>query len=202
MVSSKVSPLALEENCLAFSVPITSPPKRLNFIWNQSKYKHRFNKFNTILVDDRLENLDHKYNQENSILIEEFAPFGPKKEREPLTDELLAHALHDKGFAELSKIIDKVLDYNSGCDEVECNDAFFSEPVFPMKNPNKLGKLGVEPIITKNGKLLITIGDVHNSANPSKGGKRRSNTNKRTNKRTNKITRNKRKTKRSKKSRK
>lgn len=184
----------------------TSPNKRLDFIWNQPKYKDRFNKFNTILVDDRLGNLDHRINHENSILIEEFAPFGPKKERETLTDELLGHALHDKAFTELSKIIDKVLKYNSGCDEEECSDAFFSEPVFPMKNANKLRKLGLEPTII-NGKPIITIGDVHNAANPSKGGKRRRNTNKRSNKRsnrrsnTNKRT-NKRKTKRSNKFRK
>ena len=107
---------------------------------------------------------------ENSILIEEFAPFGPKKEREPLIDAKLDHALHDKAFNELSKIVDKVLSYNSGCDEEECNDAFFSEPVFPMHNRNKLRKLGVEPNII-NEEPLITIGDVHNSANPSKGGK-------------------------------
>ena len=26
----------------------TKPPKKLSFIWNQAKYKNRFNKFNTI----------------------------------------------------------------------------------------------------------------------------------------------------------
>jgi hypothetical protein len=183
----------------------TKPNKRLDYIWNLPKYKHRFNKFNTILIDDRLGNVNHKINQENSILIEEFAPFGPKKEREPLTDELLRHALDDKAFTKLSTIIDKVLSYNSGCDEDECNDAFFSEPVFPMKNKNKLKKLGVTSTII-NEIPLITIGDVHNSSNTSKGGKKRtykrSNTNKRTNKIKSQTTRNKRKTKRSKKYRK
>jgi hypothetical protein len=151
----------------------TKPNKRLDFIWNNPKYKYRFNKFNTILIDDRLGNLEHAINSENSILIEEFAPFGEKKEREPLTDERLEHALHDKAFIELSIIVDKILAYTSGCDQEECNDAFFSEPVFPMRNINKLRKLGVEPVLI-NGKPLIAIGDVHNSANPSKGGNTRS----------------------------
>lgn len=54
-------------------------PKSLKQIWSDPRFRTKFNKFNTFLVDDRFGNVCHDINKENSILIQAFAPFGEKK---------------------------------------------------------------------------------------------------------------------------
>lgn len=50
--------------------------KNLEQVWEHPRYKDKFNKSNTILIDDKLENTGHSKNSNNSILIEKFNPFG------------------------------------------------------------------------------------------------------------------------------
>jgi hypothetical protein len=153
-------------------------------------FGHKYNKFNTILLDDRLGNLNHSINKENSIIVQEFAPFGDKKQRQPLTDENLRIALDDTMFNELGQITDNILDYIGGCDEEECADAFETETIFPAKNINKLRKLNVlRNQKTFFDKPMISIGDTSNAASAHKGGKTRKTKKSKNSRKTNKSRR-------------
>ena len=146
-------------------------PKSLKQIWDIPKYGKKFNKFNTFLVDDRFGNLCHDINENNSILVQAFAPFGETKQREPLTDALLTKAIEDNIFSELTVIVEKLLSDIDGCSDEEVEDAFNEEAVFA---PRCMKRKGLANYVKKykNDIKLCTIGDVEHAASTFKGGKR------------------------------
>ena len=122
-------------------------PKDLSLIWNGGNTTYRpedgaeetihheafprFNKFNTILIDDRDRNLYHKTNRGNSVLIQPFAPYGLTKVREfKENDILLTDATRDNIFEQLQHVCEKVVSYIDGCSTEEIEAAFNTEPVF------------------------------------------------------------------------
>ena len=149
-------------------------PKSLMTIWENPQYKNRFNKFNTFLLDDRLGNLCHKINKENSILVQAFAPFGETKAREKTTDLLLQKAIKDPMFEILIEIINNILIDIDGCSDKEIKDACNIESVFAVKNlkRKKIDKYLKDFTLESNYRCsLITIGDVANASSIHKGGK-------------------------------
>ena len=141
-------------------------PKSLQQIWNNYE---EYDKFNTFIVDDRLGNISHEVNKENSILVEGFAPFGETKPREPLTQKLLNRAINDKMFIELQEIINKLLKDIDGCDDNDIKCAFDKESIFTEKTikRKKLSK-NYNTINSRVGKM-ITIGDITNADFHGKG---------------------------------
>jgi len=132
-------------------------PKDLSLIWNggdtiyrpeeepEETIHHeafpRFNKFNTILVDDRDRNLYHQTNRGNSVLIQPFAPYGLNKVREfKENDMLLTDAIRDNIFEQLQHVCEKVVSYIEGCSTEEIETAFNTEPVFTQTKvgPSKM----------------------------------------------------------------
>ena len=101
-------------------------PKDLKLIWNDEKrhqlqednlesgendymfFGNTYNKFNTILVDDRYGNLEYGNNRMNSILVQGFEPFGHTKERQAMTPELLNVVKKDNIFIELIGVLEKL----------------------------------------------------------------------------------------------
>jgi len=148
-------------------------PKSLNQIWTNPKFKKKFNKFNTFLVDDRYGNLCHKTNVNNSILIQAFAPFGESKQREPLTSELLTTAINDNIFNELTHITHNLIRDIDGCDDEEIDEAFTKEAIFAPKCIERK-RLASYVKQYKNDIKLCTIGHVENAASSIKGGKNKS----------------------------
>jgi hypothetical protein len=145
-------------------------PKSLKQIWDNPKFKNRFNKFNTFLVDDRYGNLCHKINVYNSILVQAFAPFGERKQREELTPELLEKAIHDNIFYELTNITNNLLRDIDGCEDEEIKEAFKTEAIFAPKciERKRLDRY----IKTYDDDIeLCTIGDTEHAASDFKGGK-------------------------------
>jgi len=146
-------------------------PKSLEQIWRTPKFRN-FNKFNTILVDDRYGNLAHNINKKNSILVQAFAPFGETKSRETLTDELLTKAINDNIFNELSHITSNLIKYIDGCEDEEIEEAIEArESIF---EPKTMKKKHLENYIKeyKNNVKLFTIGEVENADSSIKGGER------------------------------
>ena len=145
-------------------------PKSLNKIWTDRRFKKKFNKFNTFLVDDRYGNLCHKTNVENSILIQAFAPFGESKAREALTDNLLDKAITDKMFMELTYITNNLIRDIDGCDDEEINEAFTKESIFA---PKCIARKNLTSYVKqyKNDTKLCTIGEVDNATSHIKGGR-------------------------------
>jgi hypothetical protein len=147
-------------------------PKSMKQIWDAPKYGRKFNKFNTFIVDDRYGNLSHKINRYNSVLVQAFAPFGETKQRERLTDDLLAIAVNDNIFHELSEISKKLLEDIDGCSDEEIEDAFKYEAVF---EPKCMKRKNLDSYVKEyaKGVQLCTIGEVENAASSIKGGRRR-----------------------------
>jgi len=145
-------------------------PKSLKQIWDDPKFGNKFNKFNTFLVDDRYGNLCHEINVANSILVQAFAPFGERKEREALTNELLEKAVNDHVFEELTKITGKLLQDIDGCQDEEIEEAFKVESIFA---PKCMKRKGLENYIKQyeDDVQLCTIGEVENAASAIKGGR-------------------------------
>ena len=148
-------------------------PKALTKIWDNPKFKKKFNKFNTFLVDDRFGNLCHDTNVYNSILVQAFAPFGEAKQREPLTDHLLSKAIDDNIFNELTHITNNILGDIDGCEDEEIEEAFTSESVFA---PKCMARKRLASYVQryKDDIQLCTIGEVENAASSIKGGKKKS----------------------------
>jgi hypothetical protein len=107
-------------------------PKSLNKIW-KSKLGKKFNKMNTILIDDRFSNLCHDTNKKNSIVTKGFEPFGYIKERQPLTEKNYEEAIKDTMLLSLMDIIVTLFNDFDGCSEEEIADALKTEPVFQKK---------------------------------------------------------------------
>jgi hypothetical protein len=149
-----------------------SPTKSMNDIWTDPKYRNKFNKFNTFIVDDRFKTLCHKVNKYNSILVQAFAPFGESKAREPLTEELLTKAVNDNIFEELSHIVNNILRDIDGCEDEEIEEAFDNEAIFA---PKCIERKNLLAYVKQYGNdiELCTIGEVDNAASSIKGGKSR-----------------------------
>lgn len=151
-------------------------PKSLEQIWSDDEFGSKFNKFNTFLVDDRFGNVCHEINNRNSILIQAFAPFGEKKERETMTPALLDKAVNDHMFSDLTEISNKILKDIDGCDDEDIKEAFTTESVFAPKcmKRRELSEYVKEYYIEKDEITLqlCTIGEVENARDPNKGGRR------------------------------
>lgn len=142
-------------------------PKSLQQIWDDYE---EYDKFNTFIVDDRLGNLSHEVNKENSILVEGFAPFGETKPREPLTQKLLNRAINDKMFIELQEIINKLLKDIDGCDDDDIKCAFDKESIFKPKTIKRKNLLKNYNTVNRTVGKMITIGDITNADFHGKGG--------------------------------
>lgn len=143
-------------------------PKSLQQIWDDYE---EYDKFNTFIVDDRLGNLSHEVNKENSILVEGFAPFGETKPREPLTQKLLNRAINDKMFIELQEIINKLLKDIDGCDDDDIKCAFDKESIFTEKTIKRKNLSKNYNTINSTVGKMITIGDITNADFHGKGSK-------------------------------
>jgi len=154
-------------------------PKSLNEIWDKEEFK-KYNKFNSIIVDDRLGNVSHENNLYNGIACQGFAPFHETKARAPLTKESLSASINDTMFLDLIKIIENSFTYIDGCSKKECRDAFSEESIFSPKIIKKNGNIkyvqdvkkikikdGVE---TENSYTMVAIGDVSLAGSQHKGG--------------------------------
>ena len=115
--------------------------KSLARVW--SKHPH-LNKFNTIIVDDEPGNIKHKANKQNCILIQPYAPFGRRKARTHMTDELKKLALEDNALNELQHVCEAVIDDIEGCTREDIDGSFETQAVFDpervrrMKDNNSL----------------------------------------------------------------
>lgn len=145
-------------------------PKDLRKIWRQFP---KFNKFNTFLVDDRAANLVHPVNNENSILIEPFAPFGLEKKRTVLTRQLYRKSINDKMFLVLIDITKKILKDLEGVDEDEFEEALGVETVFaPSKIERKKLSKHLSKYTRKNKPVsIMTIGNPHTTGYMTKDKK-------------------------------
>lgn len=142
---------------------VTNVDKDLRYIWYN--FPTKFNKFNTILVDDRDANLLHKINNKNCIYIQPFAPFSVYKKRQHLTKKTLEKSLNDNIVNNLIFIIDKVKIDIYGVDLEDFNHAFNNEEVFTEKRVNRMGlnDFYINYKINKNKKFvkIISVGDVN-----------------------------------------
>lgn len=89
-------------------------PKALSEIWK--KYPKIYDNTNTIIIDDRVSNLNHSINRYNSIQISPFAPFGTKNPRSNLNEISMQQSIEDNSLfkvVEVLKLILKNHNYNS-----------------------------------------------------------------------------------------
>jgi hypothetical protein len=173
---------------------VTDVEKDLRYIW--FNFPKKFNKFNTILVDDRDANLLHKINNKNCIYIQPFAPFSVHKKRQHLSKKSLDKSLNDNIVDNLILIIDKVKNDIYGVDLEEFKEAFNNEEVFTEKRVKRMGldDFYINYKINKNNKKvkIISVGDVNKEklsisspsnyintskerSSPEKGGKKYTN---------------------------
>jgi len=145
-------------------------PKSLKQVWDNPKFGNKFNKFNTFIVDDRYGNLCHEINVSNSILVQAFAPFGERKQREPLTQALLDKAINDDIFYELTNITQNLLNDIDGCEDDEIEEAFKTESIFAPKCMKRKNLAGYMKKYSDDIQLC-TIGEVENADSVFKGGK-------------------------------
>ncbi len=111
-------------------------PKDLNVVYEQYPL---FNKFNTILVDDRYGNINNESNLHNGLCIQPFAPFGAEKVREKLAEEEFRNQLNDDVFTSVINIANAIKKDIEGCDEEDFLTGFKTEPVFAEKRVKRMG---------------------------------------------------------------
>lgn len=105
--------------------------KNLEQVW--AKYPE-FNKFNTILVDDRYANMAHKANKDNGVFIQAFAPFGTEKVRDPVNMD----RFNDTTFSKLQALLEAIKKDITGCEQGDINGAFFKEGVVSKKRLKRM----------------------------------------------------------------
>jgi hypothetical protein len=115
---------------------ITEIDKDLRYIWYN--YPKLFNKFNTILVDDKDTNILHKINNNNCIYIQPYTPILYKR-TEHLKPKIIEDSINDNIVKDLIFIINKVKEDIKGLDQEEFDDAFNVEEVFTRKRVNRMG---------------------------------------------------------------
>jgi hypothetical protein len=108
----------------------------------------------------------------NSILVQAFAPFGERKEREELTPELLEKAIHDNIFYELTNITNNLIRDIDGCEDEEIQDAFKTEAIFA---PKCIERKRLDSYVKQyaNNIELCTIGETDHAASAFKGGRKK-----------------------------
>lgn len=109
-------------------------PKNMTQIWNKFP---QYNKFNTVLVDDRYGNMSHSYNHENGIFIQPYAPFGAEGEREELDET----RLRDDTFVGVIEFLKAVKKDIKGCTKAEYLEALKVESVVNAKRLKRMGFL-------------------------------------------------------------
>jgi hypothetical protein len=160
-------------------IPDDDEPKNLNIIYEKFPY---LSSFNTFIVDDLHENITHKANKENCIIVQPFAPFTTTKKREPLTEMALRRSVDDDAFKTLDIICKKVHADIDGCDTEDIDNLVrHPEPVFSMK---RIRRMGLQNFLKKYATKtisLLTIGNAHQSDDffevddaGSRGGARKS----------------------------
>ena len=126
-------------------------------------------------MDDRVENVSHTNNFQNSIVIKGFEPFGHEKTRAPMTNTLFCNAINDNALMEIIHICKNVVKYIKGCSMYEISDAIDTEYIF---QENKLGKKKLQHFIkmfgNNNSIPLITVGNIDMELQSHKGGKMKS----------------------------
>ena len=142
-------------------------PKALSQIWKDFP---QYNKFNTILMDDRYKNLSHRTNRLNSILVQAFAPFGETKPREPITPALFEKSQNDDIMLTLVDVCKKLIKDIDGCEEEDVVTAFRTESVL---DPRLLVRKKLEFLYPDETLGLASMGEVENAKSELKGGKRR-----------------------------
>ena len=182
IASSMMRTFGLEQDPFVFKygteqVANHSIPKDLNDIWNDDQFEGKYNKFNTFLVDDRVNNLTHRKNKFNSVLVKGFEPLGASKARGEMTDTLFRQAVEDDVLVHLTHVIKNIHKDISGCSKEEIEEAFSTEHIFPdRKTCNRKGLKqymkshydeGIDDDV-----LLVTIGDIDASEQHLKGGRR------------------------------
>jgi len=114
----------------------TGISKDLNTVYDEYP---SFNKFNTILVDDRYGNINNDSNLYNGLCIQPFAPFGAEKIREKISEEEFRKQLNDDVFTSLIKIANEIKKDIDGCDEEDFMAGFKTESVFAEKRVKRMG---------------------------------------------------------------
>ncbi len=133
-------------------------PKNLQTVYQEYP---EYNVFNTILVDDRYTNIQHKINVNNGLLIEQFAPFGKEKERVLLDNATIQNMVNnDRVMLDAIRIFDAVHKDIMGCDEADIDEGFTEEPVFSsrifrMGLDSYLQSYAIKPVRINN---IISIG--------------------------------------------
>lgn len=113
--------------------------KNLQQVW--AEYPE-FNKFNTILVDDRYANMAHTHNKDNGVFIQAFAPFGTEKKRE----KVVMKRFNDDTFDKLKTFMLAVKEDIQGCEQEDIDGAFFKEGVVFK---NRLRRMGFDTNVKK-----------------------------------------------------
>jgi hypothetical protein len=151
-----------------------SIPKSLQQIWDSEEFGERFNKFNTILVDDRLGNLCHEINKENSIVIQGFEPFGATKSRESFTEKNFKEAIHDRMFIDLITVAKKIIRDIQGCSQEDIDVAFKTESVLQLSKISRKGLQHILQKISHDGKEIeiCALGNIERATSLAKGGRR------------------------------
>ena len=140
--------------------------KDLNQIWGDDSL---YNKFNTIIVDDDVDNLKHESNKNNGILVNKFMPFGGCKERIPLTKENYTKSNDDTMFADLTKIVTHLVKDRGGCSEEDVKHGYAkNESIFKafthervvkneISNPfnEPVSEEGSEPVSEEGSEIQI-----------------------------------------------
>lgn len=103
-----------------------------------------FNKFNTILIDDRYGNINNEVNMYNGLCIQPFAPFGAEKKRTQLDDRSFRKQMADKAFDSVIKIAQAIKKDIEGCEEEDFNDGFATEAVFM---PKRVKRMNIESYV-------------------------------------------------------
>ena len=110
-------------------------PKNLEVVYEEFP---EYNKFNTILVDDRYSNINNESNKENGLVIQPFAPFGPEKVRVKLSVKNFTIQLKDNVFLHILDILNIIKHDIQNCEDDDVRVALTKEPVFLEKRINRM----------------------------------------------------------------
>lgn len=131
-------------------------PKDLTVVYEE--YDGKFNKFNTILVDDRYGNINNESNEENGLCIQPFAPFGAEKTREKLSEGDLKKQLKDDVLESVIKIAKAIKKDIEGCEDEDYELGFRTETVFGEKRVKRMGLEKYMQTFAVKFKRVVSIG--------------------------------------------
>jgi hypothetical protein len=130
-------------------------PKNLELVYNEYP---EFNKFNTILVDDKYGNINNDSNMYNGLVIQPFAPFGMEKKRELLVEKEFKKQISDNVVVSIINVMDAIKKDLEGCDDEEYSQGFATEPVFDAKRIKRMGLDHFKQTFAVQFKEVISIG--------------------------------------------